>query len=470
MKHMLRIAAAAICCSSEFTTTWAFAPPTTTSIRPANLVPRPRHRRRTTSSSSLRNAAIDVSESAPRDVPSFEEWASYGGIQSAEGFRLVSELIDETGYWDVSADTTEFVPASSPVVYVPSEMILSANAAMQEFAGQVDSDVEELLRANGYGSELRQYYLMLKILSEAEKGAESPWFPYLNSLPRYYSNGASMTIFCYSVVPPLVSRLCKDERARLKNLSMGKRGINFLSNDTKGNEELWRWAYQAVYTRGFETNNGSGDYCIAPMADMFNHATEPNVELVYDEYGNCYAQTTQDVPAGSALCMSYGDPTNPSFLLSRYGFLDQTSPATFCKILPKHVSEEMTNLGYAHNRMLFYKDTGDVSEEVWDILLYMGLGETDPNAQQQFYQAHMNSDYATKQSMHQQYYPVTAAKLGNHIDTFLTDLQELQNKGEQYGDPREHPRLPLIMRHNEFVRDTFLAVRSAQGLQQNSFA
>eukprot|EP00579_Thalassiosira_antarctica_P014219 CAMPEP_0201932770 /NCGR_PEP_ID=MMETSP0903-20130614/30157_1 /ASSEMBLY_ACC=CAM_ASM_000552 /TAXON_ID=420261 /ORGANISM="Thalassiosira antarctica, Strain CCMP982" /LENGTH=273 /DNA_ID=CAMNT_0048472485 /DNA_START=23 /DNA_END=844 /DNA_ORIENTATION=+ len=271
-----------------------------------------------------------------------------------------------------------------------------------------------------------------------------------------------MTVFCYSVVPPLVSRLCKDERARFKNLSMGKRGIPFLSDETKGNEDLWKWAYQIVYTRGFETNNGSGDFCIAPMADMFNHATETNIELAYDEYGNCYAQTTQDVPANSPLCMSYGDPTNPSFLLSRYGFLDQSSPATFCKILPKHVSEEMKNLGYAHNTMLFYKDTGDVSEQVWDILLYMALGETDQAAQQQFYQAHMNGDYATKQSVHEQYYPLTVSKLVDHIDTFLGDLDDLQRKGEHGGQVAmdDHPRLPLIMRHNEFVRNTFLAVRS----------
>lgn len=268
-----------------------------------------------------------------------------------------------------------------------------------------------------------------------------------------------------------MSRLCKNERARLKNLSLRKREINFLSDDTKGSEELWTWAFQVVYTRGFE-NAVTGDYCIAPMSDYFNHATEPNVELAYDEYGNCCVTTTQDVPANSPLCMSYSDPTNPSFLLSRYGFLDQTSPATFCEILPSHVSEEMKNLGYAHNTMLFYKDTGDVSEQVWDVLLYMALGETDPATQQQFYQAHMIGDYATKQSLHEQYYPLTATKLADHIDTFLEDLDELQKKGDYGGKvaPNDHPRLPLIMRHNEFVKQTFLTVRGAQGLDQMGFA
>jgi len=448
---VLGVAVLTILCSFEFTSAFKL------SIRPPLQT-------------SLRYATINVDEGASRDIASFEQWASYGGIQRADGVELVAQEVDNTGFLDVSAVTTNPIPVSSPAVYVPAEMILSANGAMQEFRGQL-GEVEDLLRANGYGGELRQYYLMLKILAEVEKGQDSPWFQYLNSLPRYFSNGASMTIFCYSVVPPLVSRLCKNERARLKNLSLGKRGIPFLGNEIKEEESFWKWAYQVVYTRGFETNNGSGDFCIAPMADIFNHATESNIELVYDDYGNCYAQTTRDVPANSPLCMSYGDPTNPSFLLSRYGFLDQSSPATFCKILPPHVSEEMKNLGYSHSNMLFYKDTGDVSEPVWDIMLYMALGETDPAMQQQFYHAHTQADYATKQSIHEQYYSLTAAKLANHIDTFLADLEELQTKAEYGGNPMEHPRLPLIMRHNEFVRNTFLSVRSQQGLDQvNSYA
>eukprot|EP00571_Detonula_confervacea_P002991 CAMPEP_0172313586 /NCGR_PEP_ID=MMETSP1058-20130122/20535_1 /TAXON_ID=83371 /ORGANISM="Detonula confervacea, Strain CCMP 353" /LENGTH=444 /DNA_ID=CAMNT_0013027263 /DNA_START=86 /DNA_END=1420 /DNA_ORIENTATION=+ len=409
---------------------------------------------------TLLYTAINVDEETQRDISSFEEWASYGGIQKAEGFQLVGEDLD--GFLDVSAMTTQDIPAGSPALYIPNEMILSSSKAMEEF-GRLE-EAEEILRANGYESEVRQYYLMLKILAELEKGEDSPWFPYLNSLPRYYSNGASMTLFCYTCIPPLVASLCKEERARLNNLSV-KRAVPFLSNDIKGDAKLWKWAYQVVYTRGFEANDGS--FNIVPMADYINHGTENEVWMSYDESGNCYAQTIKDVPANSPLRMSYGDPTNPSFLLSRYGFLDESSPATFCKILPSHISQEMKNLGYAHNRMLFYKDTGDVSEEVWDILLYMALGETDQATQQQFYQAHMDGDYATKQSIHEQYYPLTATKLLDHIDTFLDELDGLERKGEYGGKVAadDHPRLPLVLRHNDFVRSTFLAVRSKQGIE-----
>lgn len=407
--------------------------------------------------------AIDIDEEAQRDVSSFEEWASYSGIQRADGFQLVGE--DYLGYLDVSVITTQDVPAGSPVLFVPNELILSSSKVMEEF-GRL-AEAEEQLIVNGVGSEIRQYYLMIKILVELGKGQESPWFEYLNSLPRFYSNAASMTPFCYTCIPPSLAALCDEERAILFNISV-KQGLPFLSDEIKGDQSLWKWAFQVVYTRGFEANDG--DLTICPMADYFNHGTDFEICLTYDENGNCYAQTTKDVPANSPLRMSYGDPTNPSYLLSRYGFLDESSPATFCKIIPPYVSDEMKNLGYAHDRMLFYKDTGDVSEEVWDVLLYMALGKTDPGIQQQFYQAHMNGDYETKRYIHEQYYPLTATKLAKHIDTILAELDGLEKKLEYGGKvaANDHPRLPLILRHNEFVKNIFLLVRYKQGLDQTT--
>jgi hypothetical protein len=422
-------------------------------------------RRSLPSLGAYHNTAIDVNEEAQRDISSFEEWAIYSGIQRADGFQLVGEELF-VGYLDVFAVTTQDVPSGSTVLYVPNELILSSNKAMEEFGSLVEA--EELLVSNGCGSEIRQYYLMIKILVELERGHDSPWYAYLNSLPRFFSNGVSMTPFCYTCIPPLLVALCDEERSRLFNMSV-KQGLSFLSDEIKSNADLWKWAYLVVYTRGVEANNG--DFIICPMADYFNHGTDNEIWLTYDENGNCYAQTTKDVLANSPLRISYGDPTNPSFLLSRYGFLDESSPATFCKIIPAFINDEMKNLGYAENRMLFYTN-GDVSEEVWDILLYMALGKTDPGIQQQFYQAHMNGDYATKQSIHEQYYPLTAKKLADHIDSFLAQLGGLEKKVDYGGKVAadDHPRLPLILRHNEFLKNIFLAVRYKQGLDQDGFA
>ena len=440
-----------------------------------------------TRSSSRLHYSIDISEEAPRDIPSLEQWASSYGIQTSDGFQLTAHELDQNGFLDVSAMTTQDIPAQTPVLYIPNEVILSSSKAEQEF-GHLPCMTQAIDRiiANGAQSELRQYYLMIKLLVEYEKGAESPWFPYLNSLPRYFSNGPSMTPFCYRCIPSFLSLLCQKERANMNHLMV--KGISFLSDETKGNSDLWQWVYQIVYTRsvesdgsvasgddGSDSNNsggGSGDLYLLPMGDMFNHGSaETEVDYAYDDYGNCYVQTTHDIPAGSPLRRCYGDPTNPSFLFARYGFLDESAPATFCKLLPtgttfRHVNNEMKQLGYAYNRMLFYKDTGDVSDEVWDILLYLVLGEEDKNnneqMQQQFFQAHMSGDYPTKQWFHEQWYPQTAEKLLNHIEEFLAELDSLEEKVAYGGKVAvgDHPRLPLILRHNAFVKNTFLTVKS----------
>ena len=411
---------------------------------------------------------MSTQENAPRDIQSFQEWAQACEVQRVEGFQLtVPSGEDDDAYIiqqglglenvDVFAMTTMYLPANSPVLWVPSQMILSSHRAMEELRSQDMEAAEKCIENSNANTELRQYYLMLKILVEYEKGQTSPWFPWLNALPRYFSNAVSMTPFCYKCLPSLMASLAMKERANLNHLRV--RQVPFLADNTKSNEDLWAWAYQIVYTRSFEGNNG--DLCIAPMADMFNHGAEANIDLSFDEDGNCLVQTTKDVPTGSPLHMSYGDPTNPSFLFARYGFLDKSSPATFCKIILKTPTKELEDVGYDPSRMLFYTETGDASEEVWDVLLYTILGENQDNLQQQqtFYQAHMAGDFDTKQHFHKLYYAQTSSKLLEHIDTFLYQLEELSEK-TQGRDIREHPRLPLILRHNDFVRNTFLAVRA----------
>ena len=176
-----------------------------------------------------------------------------------------------------------------------------------------------------------------------------------------------------------------------------------------------------------------------------------------DENGNCAAYATKDIPAGSPLRVSYGDPTNPSHLFATYGFLDETCPATFCKIMTITPTPQLRDIGLDFSRMLFYKDTGDISEEVYDVILYKNLA-ANREVQQAFYEAHMAGDVATKQSIHQQYFPETAMALKDHVDTFLKQLDELSAKGIGK-DLNEHPRLPLIMQHNDFVKTTFLRVK-----------
>lgn len=61
---------------------------------------------------------------------------------------------------------------------------------------------------------------------------------------------------------------------------------------------------------------------------QFNHGTETEIEISYDDDGNCVVYTTKDVPAGSPLRMSYGDPTNPSALFGTFLLIETIMHST----------------------------------------------------------------------------------------------------------------------------------------------
>jgi hypothetical protein len=81
--------------------------------------------------------------------------------------------------------------------------------------------------------------------------------------------------------------------------------------------------------------------------------------------------------------------------------------------------------------------------------------------------AHRSGDYETKLALHGRHYPATSAALLEHVDSLIEDVDRLIAKAETIGasDPssvyirNEHPRLPLVHRHNLFVRETFQNVR-----------
>ena len=144
------------------------------------------------------SGAIDISESAPRDISSLTEWATNYGAQTSDCFQLTNTM-DESNALnnDVYATTNQDLPADSPILYIPNDLILTGNKAREEFGGDdATYQAEEILMNSEASGRLSQFYLFLKVLKEYECGQDSSWVSWLNALPRYYSNGASMTDFC----------------------------------------------------------------------------------------------------------------------------------------------------------------------------------------------------------------------------------------------------------------------------------
>ena len=93
------------------------------------------------------------------------------------------------------AATASDVGAGNPVLFIPEHLILSSNKAMNELrcANGEMVQAEEFVRSKGAEVHARQWYLMLKLLVEIQKGRDSMWYGWLNSLPRYYENAPAMT-------------------------------------------------------------------------------------------------------------------------------------------------------------------------------------------------------------------------------------------------------------------------------------
>ena len=291
-----------------------------------------------------------------------------------------------------------------------------------------------------------------------ERGRDSPWYPWLNSLPRIYNTGASMTYACFDCLPPYAAYLALSERQNFVNFQKAIRNGPF-SEEILKNVTVLKWAYNVALTRSIDVGNGNGgERVIAPLADMFNHGAETEVEVSVDSNGDCYAYATVDVPPGAPLRVSYGDPTDPTPLFAKYGFLDESSPGTFCKLMSMRM--EMETLGYTFANLLFYRENGGISPEVYDVVLYHVLLDSDPQgAADGFYRAVMGGDESTKAQYHDQYWPYTKVELQKHVDGTLRDLDRWSTKANSY-DLNTHPRVPLILQHNAFVRETFLRVKA----------
>lgn len=181
------------------------------------------------------------------------------------------------------------------------------------------------------------------------------------------------------------------------------------------------------------------------------------MNIEFDDEGTCYASTTENVPAGSPLTISLGNPTNPTPLFAKYGFLYDDCSTLFCKAM--HLEDEIEALGYDFKDLLFYVATGEIAPKVYDIFLYKILLENDRDAADGFYVACKTNEEGTKEQYHSQYFEYTLEALKTHVDSILHDVDSLTMMANSY-DLNTHPRVPMICAHNDLVKRAFLSVRT----------
>lgn len=191
---------------------------------------------------ALPSGVVNLSSSAQRDVYTMADWASSYGVQQAEGLQLTS--YDGQDYF---AATQQDIAAGTCVMYVPNDIILSSVQAVQEFGGTL-YDAENQLQMAGLQEKIPLFRLFMKILHEYEKGQESPWYTWLDSLPRIYNTGASMTYACFDCLPPYAVWLALSERQNFVNFQKAAK-FTSLNEEILSNVTVLKWAYNVALTR-----------------------------------------------------------------------------------------------------------------------------------------------------------------------------------------------------------------------------
>eukprot|EP00581_Thalassiosira_minuscula_P013224 CAMPEP_0183734462 /NCGR_PEP_ID=MMETSP0737-20130205/43878_1 /TAXON_ID=385413 /ORGANISM="Thalassiosira miniscula, Strain CCMP1093" /LENGTH=407 /DNA_ID=CAMNT_0025967955 /DNA_START=211 /DNA_END=1434 /DNA_ORIENTATION=+ len=392
---------------------------------------------------------IDVTdEYAQRDVYAMEEWATNYGVQKVE-----TQLYSEDGA-DYQLVSQAQIPAGSTAIFVPAGVCLSSNAVVDEYGGSLQQAEQVLVQMDqGTQRRLPLFRLMVKVLAEYEKGQDSPFFPWLNSLPRQFYNGVSMTDACFNCLPPYAGWLTSNERINYSHfVNALRQGFVPLSPEVVNNDAVVKWAYNVAFTRFHEVWEPTRQKLIAPMADMLNHSSEPNCEITFDQQGNCNVNALYDIQPGTPLTVSLGDPTNPTPIFAQYGFLPNDCATIFCKAM--HLEPQIKDLGYDFKDLLFQTQSGEIAPKVWDIFLYKILQENDQGAADEFYVACKTNDEGTKQGYHDNYFAYTLDALKQHVYKILADVENMNMKAQSY-DLQTHPRVPVILAHNNLVRDTF---------------
>ena len=143
------------------------------------------------SSYKSRGITTQLKYSQQRDVYAMEAWAIENGYQKVDGVELYSEGDDD---WSMMTNTD--IPAGTTIMFIPSNLVLSSDAVVKEYGSNFDLELtENALKQmeRDLAKRLPLFRLLVKILAEYEKGENSFYAPWINSLPTQYYNGVSMT-------------------------------------------------------------------------------------------------------------------------------------------------------------------------------------------------------------------------------------------------------------------------------------
>lgn len=168
-------------------------------------------------------------------------------------------------------------------------------------------------------------------------GLESKISPYLNTLPKDFSSHhpGYLTKLQIDILPKWCSDVIVNQKMMIeKGYNKSKDFLNAaIPPPVRITFNEYCWAWYVVYTRTVffmrkqDGNlNSEKEMALAPFLDLFNHAPEPNTDVVYQEGKGYSIIAKKDILPKEQIFISYGPHSNHK-LFCDYGFIPfQTNP------------------------------------------------------------------------------------------------------------------------------------------------
>lgn len=255
--------------------------------------------------------SVNITEDS--GVTALLRWLEHGGSDISQ----VSVAL--LGDGERGLEALSSIAPDEPLLRIPSRYVLTLEEARSSAIGQ-------LLEAHAPADEER-VYLAAFLLQEMERGADSFWKPFLDSLPRSFPNlpfffdERELSLMKGSLAPRWVKSLREGLEAQHAHLCEHVPGFKRFPFET------FVWAHFVVVTRTFSVQRGGEEVaCLVPLADMINDGRPWNVHWDMTEGGTHFQLKSKGVLArGQELRISYGDKSNLQLLL-QYGFVHEENP------------------------------------------------------------------------------------------------------------------------------------------------
>lgn len=234
------------------------------------------------------------------------------------------------------------LPEGHEILKIPVQLVVTPPRAAssplgKELAQRADAEVQDL---DG---------LLLAAWLLQQRHEEEPWTPYLDSLPASFpSLGLNLSEdearICAKGLPDI-------EKYLVNGIGILEKELRLLQTLPGGEQVEWEhflWARYVTFSRTFTVSrlrlnvdeflaqgvhmpnvatfgSARGEAAVLiPLADMLNHARNPNCHWTYATDGFSVT-TAREVEEGEELFITYGSKENKLFL-AHYGFVDAGSP------------------------------------------------------------------------------------------------------------------------------------------------